>query len=100
MSIIAIVDFRIRPERREQALAVFESVLAQTRVFPGAEGIEWLQDRDEPERWTLYERWESPEHELAYRAYRAGEGAVPELGEVLAGPPALWRFDPVDGSPA
>lgn len=95
MSIVAIVDFRIRPDRREQARALFEAMLSQTRAWDGAESIEWLQDRDDPNRWTLYERWISTEHEGAYRAFRAGEGAMPELREVLSGVPTLWRFDPV-----
>ncbi len=96
MPIVAIVDVRIRLEQREQARAVFERMLAQTRAFPGAQSVEWLEDRENPARWTLYERWASPEEELAYRAYRAGEGAMPELRDVLAAPPVLWRFDPAD----
>lgn len=95
MPLVAIVDFHIRPDRREQALALFEAMLSQTRVRDGALSIEWLQDREDPDRWTLYEVWESAAHESAYREYRAGEGALPELREVLAGAPTLWRFDPV-----
>lgn len=95
MSIVAVVDFRIRPDHHERARTVFQTMLSQTRAWEGAESIEWLQDRDDPDRWTLYERWASAEHEASYRTFRAHEGAMPELRDVLAGAPTLWRFDPL-----
>ncbi len=96
MPIMALVEFRIVPERADAAREVFDRMLAQTRAFPGAERIEWLQDREDPTVWTLYEQWADAESELAYRAFRGAEGAVPELAEVIAGRPGLRRFDPVD----
>ncbi|MFT4307006.1 MAG: antibiotic biosynthesis monooxygenase family protein [Microbacterium sp.] len=92
------MEFRIRADRRGQAHALFATMLAQTSTFAGAERIEWIQDREDPEAWTIYEEWASPEAELAYRGFRAAEGAVPELAEVLAAAPSLRRFDLLAGS--
>lgn len=95
MPIVALVEFHIAPDRRAEAVDLFPRILAQTRAFPGALRIDVLVDREDDCAWTLYEEWASAEEEAAYRAFRAGEGAVPELASVLDGPPVLRRFDRV-----
>ena len=93
MPIVAIVEFHIARDRVEQARALFGPMLDQTRAFPGAERIDWLVDRGDPQAWTLYEEWRSAEDEQAYRDWRAADGAVPELAEVLDARPGLRRFE-------
>ena len=93
MSIVAVVEFRIAPARLDEARALFHRILAQTRDFDGAERIDWLVDRADPAAWTLYEEWSSPEAEQANRDFRMNEGAIPEMAELLAGPPVLRRYD-------
>lgn len=93
MTVVAIVEFHLAPERIEAARALVTGMLAQTRGFPGAQRIDWLVDRDDPASWVLYEEWSSAEAEQAYRDYRIGDGAVPELGPMLDRPPVLRRFD-------
>lgn len=95
MSFVALVEFHIAAERRDAARALFGPMLAQTRAFAGAQRIDWLVDRDDEDAWTLYEEWSSTEAEAAYRAYRAAEGAIPELASVLDRPPVLRRLDVV-----
>ncbi len=98
MSIVAIVEFHIAAERTDDARVLFDRMLAQTRGFEGAERIDWLVDRDDPASWTLYEEWSSPVTEQAYRDYRMGEGAIPELGPMLDRAPVLRRFDGASAS--
>lgn len=93
MAHIAIVEFRMDPARLDEARAVVGEMLATSRAFPGCEHLEWLVDREDPAAWTLYEVWASWEAEQAYRDFRAGDGRVPELGPLLAGPPRLTRFE-------
>ncbi|NLE79554.1 MAG: antibiotic biosynthesis monooxygenase, partial [Rhodococcus sp.] len=38
-------------------------------------------------------KWQSQEHDTAYRKFRAGEGAITDLGPLLAGAPKLTHFD-------
>lgn len=97
MTHVAIVEFRIRAELLEQARDVFGPMLETSAAFDGCERLDWLVDRDDPTSWTLYEEWSSWEAEQAYRDFRAGEGAVPELGPLLAGPPRLVRLEPLAG---
>ena len=52
MSIVALVEFRIAPDRIDEARAVFDRILVDTRGFDGAERIDWLVDRDDPALWT------------------------------------------------
>ena len=93
MPLVALVEFHIASGRRSDAVALFDRMLAQTRAFPGAERIDWLVDREDECAWTLYEEWTSSEDEAAYRDFRAGEGAIPELAGVLDRRPTLRRFD-------
>ncbi|KAA9132243.1 antibiotic biosynthesis monooxygenase [Microbacterium caowuchunii] len=95
MTHVAIVEFRIRPERLEEARGLFARMLETSRAYTGCERLDWLVDRDDPASWTLYEEWSSWEAEQAYRDFRAGAGAVPEMGPLLAGPPRLVRLDPI-----
>lgn len=96
MKMIAMVGFSIRPDRLEEARALFDGMLDATRGFAGAETIDTLISTEDPTEWTLYEVWSSAEDELAYRTFRAGEGAVPELAEVISAPPTLRRFTRAD----
>lgn len=93
MAHIAIVEFRMDPARLEEAHAVVADLLEDTRSFAGFERLEWLVNRDDPAHWTLYETWASWEAERAYRDFRAGEGAVPGLAEVLVARPTLVRYE-------
>lgn len=95
MTNVALVEFRIRPERLEEAKALFADMLRTSAAFDGCERLDWLVDREDPTAWTLYEEWSTWEAEQAYRDFRAGEGAVPELGQLLAGPPRLVRLAPI-----
>lgn len=42
---------------------------------------------------TAFERWESLEHDAAYRTWRAGDGRRPALAALLAAPPVLTHWD-------
>jgi quinol monooxygenase YgiN len=46
----------------------------------------------DPARWLLIEKWESEEHDAAYRTFRAGPGAITDLGPLLAGAPVLTKY--------
>ena len=45
---------------------------------------------------SIYELWETVEHDEAYRAFRAGEGRVTELPPLLAAPPVKTRYATTD----
>lgn len=92
MTVIATLELRLRPDRVDDAPAVLEEVLAETRAFAGNLGVEVLTDVQDPTHVTALERWESLEHDDAYRAWRSGDGQRPALGALLAAPPTLTRW--------
>ena len=97
MAIIATLELRFDPAKIDQARALMHDVLAETRAFDGNLGVDVLVDSNDPAHWVAHETWESAEHDAAYREFRAGPGAITELGPLLAGAPVLTWFE-VDDS--
>jgi quinol monooxygenase YgiN len=93
MAVTAFLDLHLRPDAITEAPAVIDSVLADTRAFDGCLGIEVLHDLADPAHVTVVERWESLQHDDAYRAWRATPEGASDLGRVLAQPPTLWRYE-------
>lgn len=92
MAITATLELRFKPELLDEARTIIRRVLGETRAFDGNLGVEVLVDENDPAHWIAYETWESPEHDAAYREFRAGPGAITDLGALLAGPPVLTWF--------
>jgi quinol monooxygenase YgiN len=92
MAITAFLDLHVKPEALDQGLHTeLAAILKDTRAFDGCLGVEVLIDTADPTHFVAVERWESEEHDAAYRAWRAGDGQT-NLGSFLAAPPALTKF--------
>jgi quinol monooxygenase YgiN len=52
-----------------------------------------LVDSTDPAHFLVVEQWASMEHDSAYRAWRATDDGASGLGELLAAPPVLTRFE-------
>jgi quinol monooxygenase YgiN len=92
MAVTALLDLHLAADALEKAPAVILEVLAATRGFDGNLGVEVLEDVADPAHVTIVEHWASIEDDDAYRAWRATPEGASKLGEVLAGPPTLWRY--------
>jgi quinol monooxygenase YgiN len=68
------------------------AALKDTRKFDGNLATDVIIDSDDESHWIIYERWESVEHDEAYRRFRAGEGKLLELPPLLAAPPVKTRY--------
>jgi quinol monooxygenase YgiN len=88
MSLTALLELRLEPDMLDAAHSTLREILADTRRFPGCEGVDVLVDRDDRAHIVVHERWASTEADAAYRAWRAREGAS-DLGSVLTGAPVL-----------
>jgi quinol monooxygenase YgiN len=97
MPITSILDLQIKPDRVDDAHALLRRVLADTRAFDGCESVTVVQDHADPARILAIEVWASLEHDTAYRKWRAGEGAITDLPELLAAAPRLTVAVPVEG---
>lgn len=92
MSLTALLEVTFKPDALDDAAALMKRVLNETRAFDGCESIEVLVDQADPAHWVIVERWASAEQDAKYRQFRAGEGAITELGPLLAGAPGLTKF--------
>jgi quinol monooxygenase YgiN len=96
MAITAFLELRVKPEALEQGLhAALHAILSDTRAFDGCLGVDVLIDTADPTHIVAVEKWESEEHDAAYRAWRTGDGQT-NLGSFLASPPVLTKFSSAD----
>ena len=94
--ITALLELTLTPEGVATAPAVIGETLQATRAFDGCLGVDVLVDTDDETHVVLLERWESLEHDDAYRAWRATPEGASTLRTVLAAPPRLTRFTTTD----
>jgi len=92
MPVTAHLDLNLKAEALPTAPAVLRDILSDTRAFDGCLGVDVLVDSKDPAHFLVVEQWVSMEHDAAYRAWRAGEGAS-GLGELLAAPPVLTHYE-------
>jgi quinol monooxygenase YgiN len=85
----AILEVRLKPDSVDEGLGVVHRILGETRAFDGCLGVTVIQDAKDPAHLVAIEEWESPEKDAAYREWRAGDGAMPDLVALLAGAPSL-----------
>jgi quinol monooxygenase YgiN len=90
-TVTALLDLRIKPESVAEARGTVESVLAGTRAFPGCLGADVLVDTQDEAHLLLIEKWESIEHDQAYRDWRATEAGASALSTIVASR-SLTRF--------
>jgi quinol monooxygenase YgiN len=96
MSILVVLELDAVEGAEDEMIAVLRRTLADTRARHGCEGVTVHQDHDRPTSVVLVERWASRADDDAYRVWRAGDGAVPEMAKLVAGPPRIRYFDDVD----
>jgi quinol monooxygenase YgiN len=92
MSLTALLEVTFKAEALSEAKELMTKVLTDTRAFDGCNGVEVLVDSADPNHWMIVERWESKKHDAAYREFRAGPGAITELGPLLAAAPGLTKY--------
>jgi quinol monooxygenase YgiN len=85
----AILELQLKPDSVEEGLKVVHKILGETREFDGCLGVTVIQDSSDPAHLVAIEEWESLEKDAAYREWRAGDGAMPDLAAQLAGAPNL-----------
>lgn len=93
MAVTALLDLKLRADKLADAPAAIAAILQQTRAFEGNEGLEVLVDVTDPTHLTVVEHWTSLERDEAYRAWRATPEGASNLGELLAGPSTLTKYE-------
>ena len=92
MAITAILDLQLKADSLESAYQAVHETLTATRARPGCLEVTVLIDSVDPAHVVVYERWESMDHDRAYRAWRTTPEGASELGPFLTAPPKLNHF--------
>lgn len=96
MPITVLLELKFKPDSVAAAREVMGTALKDTRAFDGNLVTDVVIDEDDEAHWIIYERWESVEHDEAYRSFRAGEGKIVDLPALLAAPPVKTRYFDTD----
>lgn len=92
MPVTVLLELVFKPESLAAARDVMRGALRATRTFEGNLVTDVIVDEGDDAHWLIYERWESVEHDEAYRRFRAGEGRIVDLPPLLAAPPVKTRY--------
>ena len=96
MSILVLLELEAVEGAADAMIGLLRRHLPDTRARRGCESVTVHQDQDRPTSILLVERWASRADDAAYRAWRAGEGAIPEMQPLVAAAPKIRYFDDVD----
>ena len=97
MAIVTLLQLEFQAEAAAEGLAKLLDSLEATREFEGCLGAEVLVQRGDAALVTVIERWESVEHDIAYRAWRASIIEPNPVIALLATEPHVTYFDIADG---
>jgi quinol monooxygenase YgiN len=95
VSILVVLELEAKEGAADEMIAVLKGSLVDTRARQGCEGVTVHKDHDRPDSVVLVERWASRADDDAYRAWRAGDGAVAGMAPLVA-KVRLRYFDDVD----
>ncbi|MDO9398229.1 MAG: antibiotic biosynthesis monooxygenase family protein [Herbiconiux sp.] len=93
MTVIAVLELRVKAEALADAPAIIQGTLEVTRSRPGSLGVDITVDVDDPTHYLIVERWEDLAADDAYRAFRASPEGASELRTIVAEPPVLTRTE-------
>ncbi len=98
MSIAVLLELQVKPESESvgDMKAYLKEILPDTRAYDGCEGLDVYGNMDDTGNLVLYELWASRPQYEKYLGWRSETGVVDKLGSMLAGPPSIRYFDPVD----
>ena len=93
MSITVILELHVKPDLTEQVKAGFKDLLPDTRTFAGCEGIQVLQNQEQPDMLLVLEQWASREHFDAYLKWRTDRGDIDTIVSFSTTPHQFTFFE-------
>ena len=91
MNILAVV-VNLKPESHAEGLAAMKTMQAATRQEAGCHDYTFYADMDDPNRFFLFEKWESQSHLDAHVETAHMAAFKKTLAEVLSEPTQISRF--------
>ncbi|MFN0026124.1 MAG: putative quinol monooxygenase [Acidimicrobiales bacterium] len=95
MSVFVTLELTAVDGKADEMIAVLAKHLPDTRARKGCEFVTTHRDQANPNLIMLVERWATREDDDAYRAWRAGDGAITDMAGLVAAAPVIRYFDDV-----
>lgn len=92
--VTAVLELHFRDGVLTQAHEVINRIVAETAQQEGCLELAIVEDARDRHHIMLVERWRSTDDDKRYRAWRAGEGKITDLPDLLAKAPQLTRGTP------
>ena len=96
MAVRVILEVQAKPGTGDELVALFRSILPETRAYEGCTGADALQNSDDSDNVAVVETWDSREHYEKYLAWQRDRGTSDRLKEALAEPPSIRHFNVAD----
>lgn len=90
--IVIAGTFTLKPDAREQAVALAEMMMEETRQEEGCRTYRFHGDFNDPTRISIFEEWESQEALDAHGETPHIERFRRELPDLIAEPPEIYRY--------
>lgn len=94
--IIVAGHLRVAAFERDQYLTAVEDVAIQARQAPGCQDFVQSADSIDPERINIYERWDTDELLMAFRASGEESGEPLPMPDLLGAEVAKYRISAVE----
>ena len=101
MSVNIITQFKTKPGRADELIALIRKVLPESLQQPGCEEVAIRQNQDEPDDVISAQKWTSRHHYESYMAWRTKNGVTAQFNDLLAGDMQVRYFNdiPMPASP-
>lgn len=93
MSIMIILDAKIKENKVEDAKKLFGELLPDTKNFDGCEEIKVIFNEEDSTNMVLVEKWASKSHYEKYHHWREETGGLDRIRALLDGRPARRFFE-------
>ncbi len=96
MAVRVILEAQAKPGTGDEVVALFRSILVETRAYEGCKSIDTLQNSDDTDNVVLVEVWDSRKQYEKYLAWQRERGTIDRLVAALAKLPSIRYFDLTD----
>jgi quinol monooxygenase YgiN len=96
MSVTVLFEIQSNPESIDALKSTLKNILPDTRSYDGCQGVNVVENQDDPCNVVLIQTWASRQHYEKYLAWRSETGAIETLGTMLSKPPSIRYYDDID----
>jgi quinol monooxygenase YgiN len=95
MSINIITQFKSKPGRADDLIALIRKLLPESLLHAGCEEVAIRQNQDEPDDIISAQKWTSRRHYEEYMAWRTKNGVTAQFQELLSSDLQVRYFNDV-----